>query len=368
LVKQSRLVAHKLSIAMAQKQESLLHKTKICQFWQQNRCARGDNCKFAHGSMEVEFQPDLSKTSLCLSWKSGKCRLAAEKCLFAHGEHDLRRQIDKVGRSGNTENLDLGKFREHLISAPPGLSELGDVDVPLAKAMPVGLQPITAALSPGAHLIPAPPGLCEGMARASLAALQLTGPETPPRRAPPGLPAFFTPNAPGLEPMKVQSPSAPRDVLAKQRAFEPMKVVSSVFKNDPVVSKSVPSFDIWEAKTIDTMEAFTPIDETSSEDDSHASTSLQAEDVWAYRSSADHAALAMALADESAALAMAAAIQRTLQEQMLRTTYAAAVNPMLGTSADLAPTPLHMNEDPVTFHPATAFPEMWWEGRQSYSF
>ena len=31
----------------------------------------GDSCAFAHGHVEVEVLPDLTKTSLCLSWKAG---------------------------------------------------------------------------------------------------------------------------------------------------------------------------------------------------------------------------------------------------------------------------------------------------------
>lgn len=65
-------------------------KTKMCTFYQEARCRYGDSCAFAHGHVEVEVLPDLTKTSLCLSWKAGTCHLSAANCRFAHGKKDLR--------------------------------------------------------------------------------------------------------------------------------------------------------------------------------------------------------------------------------------------------------------------------------------
>jgi len=67
-----------------------LWKTKLCYFYQQDRCHRGEACGFAHGGVELESAPDLSKTSICLAWKAGTCPLSSTACRFAHGKHDLR--------------------------------------------------------------------------------------------------------------------------------------------------------------------------------------------------------------------------------------------------------------------------------------
>lgn len=65
-------------------------KTQLCSFFQKGWCRYGDDCAFAHGSVEVEHPPDLTKTSLCTRWMEGSCKLAAANCRFAHGKQDLR--------------------------------------------------------------------------------------------------------------------------------------------------------------------------------------------------------------------------------------------------------------------------------------
>jgi hypothetical protein len=80
-------VSQKLNVEVKQE---LLHKTKLCSFFQQGRCRYGRNCGFAHSQAEIESQPDLSKTSLCLAWIAGTCRQPSGKCRFAHGKHELR--------------------------------------------------------------------------------------------------------------------------------------------------------------------------------------------------------------------------------------------------------------------------------------
>lgn len=43
---------------------------------------------FSHGN--VSAPPDLTKTSLCKLWTSGKCVLSSANCPFAHGKRELR--------------------------------------------------------------------------------------------------------------------------------------------------------------------------------------------------------------------------------------------------------------------------------------
>lgn len=63
-------------------------KTRICTFFAEGRCRRGDDCTFSHGS--VQIAPDLTKTSLCKAWKTGNCTFPSGQCPFAHGKRELR--------------------------------------------------------------------------------------------------------------------------------------------------------------------------------------------------------------------------------------------------------------------------------------
>jgi hypothetical protein len=64
------------------------HKTKMCIFYQKNRCALGDQCAFAHHKQELSDQPDLLKTKLCYNFLRGRC--AKNDCNYAHGNSELR--------------------------------------------------------------------------------------------------------------------------------------------------------------------------------------------------------------------------------------------------------------------------------------
>jgi len=69
------------------------YKTKPCKFWLENRCERGEFCRFAHTN-ELRSAPDLSKTKLCAEFiKTGKCEKGAP-CRFAHGHKELRATPD----------------------------------------------------------------------------------------------------------------------------------------------------------------------------------------------------------------------------------------------------------------------------------
>jgi len=64
-------------------------KTEVCRYAQQG-CKHGSACKFAHSLDELSFRPDLSKTSVCRLWRSGRCPYEASQCKFAHGRRELR--------------------------------------------------------------------------------------------------------------------------------------------------------------------------------------------------------------------------------------------------------------------------------------
>ena len=64
-------------------------KTKPCSFYAKGKCTRGDQCTFAHGDLELQSLPDLSKTSLCQDYAEfGVCNNV--NCSFAHGVEELR--------------------------------------------------------------------------------------------------------------------------------------------------------------------------------------------------------------------------------------------------------------------------------------
>jgi len=69
--------------------EKQFFKTKICAFWEKNRCTRGSSCKYAHGEHELQATPDLTNTALCREMsETGKCE--KPNCPFAHSWETLR--------------------------------------------------------------------------------------------------------------------------------------------------------------------------------------------------------------------------------------------------------------------------------------
>eukprot|EP00928_Gymnodinium_smaydae_P064126 TRINITY_DN47540_c0_g1_i1.p1 TRINITY_DN47540_c0_g1~~TRINITY_DN47540_c0_g1_i1.p1 ORF type:complete len:215 (+),score=23.96 TRINITY_DN47540_c0_g1_i1:81-647(+) len=62
-------------------------KTKVCKFWLEGRCLRGNQCVFAHGHVDVQPAPDLTKTRMCKYL--GVCKKGAS-CGYAHLPKELR--------------------------------------------------------------------------------------------------------------------------------------------------------------------------------------------------------------------------------------------------------------------------------------
>ena len=73
--------------------ESLFFKTKICAFWLEGRCLRGQGCKYAHGDNERHEEPDLTKTALCRKMLSGGV-CTDPTCTYAHNRDELRSTAD----------------------------------------------------------------------------------------------------------------------------------------------------------------------------------------------------------------------------------------------------------------------------------
>jgi len=71
-------------------------RTKLCKFNLLGICTRGASCMFAHGTNDLEEQPDYSKTRLCADFTAfGKCT-NGDNCSFAHGKHDLKLRSDAM--------------------------------------------------------------------------------------------------------------------------------------------------------------------------------------------------------------------------------------------------------------------------------
>mmetsp|Transcript_10658 Transcript_10658/g.24312 ORF Transcript_10658/g.24312 Transcript_10658/m.24312 type:complete len:490 (-) Transcript_10658:177-1646(-) len=81
-------------------------KTVICKFWENNMCAKGANCTFAHGLEELRrytnaaslnnglmasspLKMERFKTKLCLFHMQGRC-CKGPSCPYAHGLQELR--------------------------------------------------------------------------------------------------------------------------------------------------------------------------------------------------------------------------------------------------------------------------------------
>ena len=61
-------------------------KTKVCKFFLEGRCRKGEACLHAHSQDEIRPMPDLSKTALCQ--ESTNCKNS--QCNFAHSLQELR--------------------------------------------------------------------------------------------------------------------------------------------------------------------------------------------------------------------------------------------------------------------------------------
>jgi len=84
-------------------------KTMLCSFYTEGRCCKGNECRFAHDSAQVEAPPDLTKTSLCALWQRGQCCYTAASCKFAHGKHELRMTPEFVRSRDDKRQADKEK-------------------------------------------------------------------------------------------------------------------------------------------------------------------------------------------------------------------------------------------------------------------
>ena len=75
---------------MSDSSNSQFHKTKMCRYFLNSRCFKGDECSHAHARTELVDKPDLRKTSLCHMWmKTSRCSFEST-CPYAHGRSELK--------------------------------------------------------------------------------------------------------------------------------------------------------------------------------------------------------------------------------------------------------------------------------------
>lgn len=90
----------------------LFLKTKLCKFNAMGMCARGSDCKFAHGDSELSKLPDFSKTEFCpVLLRTGMCPDGAT-CRFAHAQEELRPRVAERSLSSEAWSLQGGSAPE----------------------------------------------------------------------------------------------------------------------------------------------------------------------------------------------------------------------------------------------------------------
>mmetsp|Transcript_51748 Transcript_51748/g.93234 ORF Transcript_51748/g.93234 Transcript_51748/m.93234 type:complete len:155 (+) Transcript_51748:66-530(+) len=74
---------------VADKTPNLTH-TRLCTFYPQGKCTRGEWCSFAHDPMHLKQLPDFHKTRFCQEFlKLGLCKNGSQ-CTFAHTRDEKR--------------------------------------------------------------------------------------------------------------------------------------------------------------------------------------------------------------------------------------------------------------------------------------
>eukprot|EP00435_Cladocopium_sp_Y103_P003004 s521_g1.t1 len=136
-----------------QQQTETLRFTRMCKYWNNNRCNMGANCNFAHDTRELRAQPDLMATRLCFQFsRKGMCK-NGDDCKYAHGKSELRRMpADK--KPTLPQELETRKA--------PVLPQLSQLPVPpvLPQVDLLRFQPAALAPPPGLEF-GIPPGLFE---------------------------------------------------------------------------------------------------------------------------------------------------------------------------------------------------------------
>lgn len=99
-----------------------LEKTQLCTFFANGACARGEECKFAHGMEEVRKKPNLERTRLCADVMNFGCCKKGPNCNFAHSTCELRGRT-RASKTKAAAKLSDGK--KTMLGAAVSLQEPG---------------------------------------------------------------------------------------------------------------------------------------------------------------------------------------------------------------------------------------------------
>jgi len=86
--------------AMPGGKSHILDKTRICKFYMDGRCTKGEACTFAHSPAELQPQPIFYKTRYCPELvRLGACS-AGSSCSYAHSRDERRRAVIPLKHAG----------------------------------------------------------------------------------------------------------------------------------------------------------------------------------------------------------------------------------------------------------------------------
>lgn len=130
--------------------DQVLYKTRLCQWFEEGMCHRGDSCTFAHGMHELGQDPasaqiDVSqwKLKLCVWFDHGLCRRGSQ-CSYAHGPEELEHGRSKAGDfAGLGGSLSSGRMTMDFT----GVSTLR-TNLDFAKSFVVPAEQIEALMTP----------------------------------------------------------------------------------------------------------------------------------------------------------------------------------------------------------------------------
>lgn len=82
-----------------------LCKTRMCKFFEEGNCSKGDKCSFAHSLSDLQSRPNLHKTQLCMAFeRNGTCR-DGPACKYAHGESELQSNAKRASVTVTSSNV-----------------------------------------------------------------------------------------------------------------------------------------------------------------------------------------------------------------------------------------------------------------------
>jgi len=125
--------------------DSALTKTRLCKFFSEGCCSRGDHCTYAHGLDDLQPVPNFSCTKMCPAVKaSGACNDPI--CKYAHSKEQIHNRGAKIAHG----RLCKAMIHTHMWMDSRGNRLLIDLDSILhteTAQCPVSMADVTGACS-----------------------------------------------------------------------------------------------------------------------------------------------------------------------------------------------------------------------------